>query len=183
MVDSYYPGKVFRFCPRCGSPEFNPENVKSLKCRECGFLYFINPVSAVTALIFDDEKRLLLTRRRHEPARGMLDLPGGFVDQGEKGEDALIREIREELNLTIDQYYFFGTFPNEYLFEGIVYFTLDIVFICKISNLNTLKPADDVTSCEFTPPEMINPDEIGLMSVKNIIQSYQLSLKNDSAPT
>jgi NAD+ diphosphatase len=182
MVDSYYPFSVFRFCPRCGSHEFKPESLKSLKCPECGFRYFINPVAAVTALILDRDKRLLMTRRRNDPARGMLDLPGGFVEQGEKAEAALVREISEELNLTINHFEYFGTFPNEYLFDGIVYFTLDILFACEVSDLSTLKPADDVSSCEFISPEKININEIGLSSVKSMIGAYLSSIIKDSAP-
>jgi NAD+ diphosphatase len=172
MDDHYFPDKVFRYCPRCGSEGFKPESVKSLKCEKCGFHFFINPVAAVTALIFGTDGKLLLTRRKHAPAKGMLDLPGGFVDQGEKAEDALVREIKEELNLTIEHYNFYGTFPNEYLFEGIIYFTLDIVFICQVSNMLTLQSADDVLSCEFISPERINPEDLGLNSAKEIIRSY-----------
>jgi mutator protein MutT len=180
MENHNYPETVFRFCPRCGSPEFEPDSSKSFNCKKCGFRYFINPVAAVTALIFDTEGRILLTRRRHAPAEGMLDLPGGFIDRGETAENALKREIKEELNLKVNHFNFYGTFPNEYLFEGIIYFTLDIVFICTISNLNTLKPADDVESCEFISPEKINIFDIGLTSVKNIIQQYLVSNKTDN---
>jgi NAD+ diphosphatase len=182
MKNQYFPDKVFRFCPRCGSEGFEPESAKSLKCTKCGFRYFINPVAAVAALIFNTGGQLLLTRRRHNPAAGMLDLPGGFIDVGETAEEALIREIKEELNVTIDSFKFYGTFPNEYLFGGIVYFTLDIVFNCQVSNLNTLGPADDVLSCEFISPAKINLDLIGLNSVKSIIQSYLNSAKTGFFP-
>lgn len=171
-MSDYYPEKVFRFCPRCGHDGFKPDSPKSLKCGKCGFHYFINPVAAVTALIFGTDGKLLLTRRKHAPAEGMLDLPGGFADQGEKAEHALVREIKEELNLTVDDFEFYGTFPNEYLFDEIVYFTLDIVFICQVNNMHTLQPADDVLSCEFISPEKINPGDIGLISARNIIRSY-----------
>ncbi|MEI6749716.1 MAG: NUDIX domain-containing protein [Bacteroidales bacterium] len=177
MVNLNYPENVFRFCPRCGSSEFKPDSTKSFKCPKCGFHYFINPVAAVTAMIFDTDGLLLLTRRRHAPAEGMLDLPGGFIDKGEKAEEALLREIKEELNLHINHSDFYGTFPNEYVFENIVYFTLDIVFICKVSDFSKLEPADDVVSCEFISPEKINLNEIGLDSVKNIIRTYLTSNK------
>jgi NAD+ diphosphatase len=182
MADSNYPFTVFRFCPRCGAHGFNPESLKSLKCPECGFRYFINPVASVTALISDRDGRLLMTRRRNDPARNMLDLPGGFIDQGEKAEEALVREIKEELDLKIDHFKYFGTFPNEYLFDGIIYFTLDILFACEVSDLSTLMPADDVISCEFISPEKINIGEIGLASVKNMIVAYLTSVNNDSFP-
>ena len=172
MRTQFYPENVFKFCPRCGSVRFIPASNKEMHCTSCGFRYFVNPVAAVAALITDKSGQLLLTRRRNAPATGMLDLPGGFVDKFETAEVAIIREIKEELNLHVDDFLFFVSFPNEYLFEGIVYFTLDIVFECAISNLDTLRPADDVTSCEYIAPEKINLNEIGLDSVKNIILAY-----------
>lgn len=172
MKTQFYPENVFKFCPRCGSARFSSANTKEIRCATCGFRHFVNPAAAVAALITDSNGRLLLTRRRNAPAAGMLDLPGGFVDKSETAEDAIVREIKEELNLRVDEIRFFGSFPNEYLFEGIVYFTLDIVFKCKVYNFETLLPADDVSSCEFFAPDKINLNEIGLDSVKNIMLAY-----------
>ena len=172
MITQFYPENVFKFCPRCGSAKFIPASTKEMHCTTCGFRYFVNPAAAVAALIIDTNGQLLLTRRRNAPAAGMLDLPGGFVDKFETAEDAIRREIKEELNLHVDEIRFFGSFPNEYLFNGIVYFTLDIVFKSSVSNFDTLRPADDVSSCEFLTPDKINLNEIGLDSVKNIILAY-----------
>lgn len=172
MRTQFYPENVFKFCPRCGSSRFISASEKEMNCATCGFRYFVNPAAAVAALIIDTNNRLLLTRRRNAPAAGMLDLPGGFVDKFETAEDAIVREIKEELDLHIDVIRFFGSFPNEYLFEGIVYFTLDIVFECSVSNFAPLFPSDDVSSCEFIAPDKINLNEIGLDSVKNIILAY-----------
>lgn len=172
MKTQFYPENVFKFCPRCGSSKFKPAGTKEMLCTTCGFRHFVNPAAAVAALITDSAGRLLLTRRRSAPAEGMLDLPGGFVDKFETAEDAIVREIQEELNLRVDETRFFGSFPNEYFFEGVVYFTLDIVFVCSISNFESLLPADDVISCEFIAPEKIHLNEIGLESIRNIILAY-----------
>ena len=172
MRTQFYPEHVFKFCPRCGSEKFIPASTKEIHCNTCGFRHFVNPAAAVAALITDSAGRLLLTRRKSAPAAGMLDLPGGFVDKFETAEDALMREIKEELNLTVEEIRFFGTFPNEYLFGGIVYFTLDIVFECAVRDFDKLLPADDVITSEFIPPDKINLNEIGLDSVKNIMLAY-----------
>lgn len=53
------------------------------------------------AFISDDTGRLLLVRRRRQPEAACWGLPGGKVDAMEKLEDAVIRELREELGIAI----------------------------------------------------------------------------------
>lgn len=49
--------------------------------------------AAVAGLIFNEKGQLLLTIRAKDPGKGLLDLPGGFVDMGENADQALRREI------------------------------------------------------------------------------------------
>lgn len=44
---------------------------------------------------------VLLVKRRAAPGRGLLAMPGGFVEQTERLEDAVLRELKEETNLDI----------------------------------------------------------------------------------
>ncbi len=54
-----------------------------------------NPALAVDAVVIKNG-RILLVRRKNEPYKGKLALPGGFVEYGERTEDAVLRELREE---------------------------------------------------------------------------------------
>ena len=92
---------VFQFCPKCGSKHFGQNNEKSKKCDNCGFVYYLNPSSATAAFIFNEKGELLVNRRSKEPAKGTLDLPGGFVDYNETGEEGIAREVKEETGLEI----------------------------------------------------------------------------------
>jgi 8-oxo-dGTP diphosphatase len=58
-------------------------------------------IPCVGAIITDDRGRLLLIKRGHEPDAGLWSLPGGRVQPGETGEQAVVREIREETGLSV----------------------------------------------------------------------------------
>ena len=72
---------------RCGVPILNgvPESV----------------IPCVGAVIKDDQGRLLLIKRGHEPGAGLWSLPGGRIEPGETDAEALVREMREETGLTV----------------------------------------------------------------------------------
>ena len=58
-------------------------------------------VPCVGAVVLDDAGRLLLVRRGREPDRGLWSLPGGRVEPGEAGADAVAREVFEETGLRV----------------------------------------------------------------------------------
>ena len=65
-------------------------------CDECG--QWEKPSLAVDAIVINADK-ILLIKRGKEPWKGMLAFPGGFVEQGEDPEVAVIRELKEECGL------------------------------------------------------------------------------------
>lgn len=171
----YYPRNVLRFCPRCSSGRFVFQDQKCFLCEECGFRFFINAAAAVVALIEDPQGRLLFVKRAGEPRKGTLDLPGGFVDTGETAEQALSREIHEELNLRIDRSTYFCSFPNTYLYGGIVYFTLDLAFVCEVGDISRIRAGDDADGYVFLAPEAVRIEDIGLDSIKEITARFVAS--------
>ena len=58
-------------------------------------------IPCVGAVIKDDQGRLLLIKRGHEPGAGLWSVPGGRVEPGETDAEALVREMREETGLTV----------------------------------------------------------------------------------
>jgi 8-oxo-dGTP diphosphatase len=58
-------------------------------------------IPCVGAVIKDDQGRLLLIKRGHEPGAGLWSVPGGRVEPGETDSEALVREMREETGLTV----------------------------------------------------------------------------------
>ena len=61
------------------------------------------PIVIVAAcVLLDGEGRVLLAKRPEgRPLAGLWEFPGGKIEAGEKPEDALLRELREELGIAI----------------------------------------------------------------------------------
>ena len=102
----------WRFCPRCASP-ITPGESRVL-CDECGFVHYANSVPAVSALVVDGDRRVLLARRAYEPDAGLWDTPGGFLEEGEDPAAGLRRELLEETGLTVEIGDFVGMFTDRY---------------------------------------------------------------------
>ncbi len=70
-----------------------------------------HPRVAVDGLVVHADK-LVTVRRGHDPFRGMLALPGGFVELGEPVEAAVVREVREETGLETRAVRLVGVFSD-----------------------------------------------------------------------
>jgi mutator protein MutT len=173
MLEDFYPSRVFRYCPYCGSDSFAWDGVKSHRCSRCNHKLYTNASAATIAVIFNPQEELLMTRRRREPSQGMLDLPGGFVDIGETAEHGVIREVKEELNVEVSSLQFLGTFTNQYLYGGTVYFTLDLAFACTVRNLAPLRPADDVADFVFLALHDIQLEQVAFSSVREVVSKLK----------
>lgn len=165
-----HPLTLFRYCPRCGSPRFEVHDFKSRRCRDCGFTYYHNAAAATVAVIFDREGRLLVCRRAADPARGTLDLPGGFVDAGESTEDGCRREVAEETGGRAVVERFLFSLPNTYLYSGFEVHTADNFFLCRLTASESLRPHDDAAELMWLPLVDVRPELFGLTSVRRGVE-------------
>jgi ADP-ribose pyrophosphatase YjhB (NUDIX family) len=172
-MEQFLPAVVLKFCPFCGADAFVWDGEKSHRCGVCGKRLYVNSAAAVVALIENPRGELLLVRRRFDPAKGTLDLPGGFVDLEETAERAVVREVKEELNLDVAALTFWRTFPNRYLYGGIVYFTTDLVFRCAVNDFSTIAASDDTDDFVFLTKNKIDIDKVGLASIKEVLREYK----------
>ena len=166
---------LFTHCPACGSERFIQNNIKSKQCEACGFVYYINASAAVAAFIVNTSGELLVCRRGKDPEKGTWDLPGGFVDEHESAEEAISREIDEELHAKVTDATYLFSLPNEYLYSRMTVPTLDMFFKCTLEDMSDLKPSDDVEDCFFVPVNELNPEKFGMKSVSKAVGMF---LKN-----
>ena len=69
-------------------------------CPRCGHVHFEDPKVAVGVVVEQDGK-IVLGKRGHEPMLGAWSFPSGFVDAGEVVEAAAVREVLEETGVEV----------------------------------------------------------------------------------
>ena len=165
-----HPLDKFSYCPVCGGSHFDVNNFKSKRCQDCGFTYYANPCSATAAFIVNDHQEMLVVRRGKEPAKGTLDLPGGFVDMYETVEDGMRREIKEETGLDVKDIQYLFSSPNVYEYSGMGIHTLDMDFLVRIHGDSVaVTAADGAAEAFWIPIKDVNPAEFGLASIRNAV--------------
>lgn len=162
----------FKYCPVCSSSHFEINNIKSKKCKDCGFTYYLNPSSATVAFILNEKDELLVVRRKNDPGKGMLDLPGGFVDMDESGEEGMAREVKEETGLDAIEVTYQFCYPNTYLYSGFLVHTLDMFFKIKVKDLSHIEAMDDAEAYYWIPLSDISIDDFAFDSIKKGLRRF-----------
>lgn len=88
-----------QFCGGCGTPTVVLVEERARRCPQCGAVFFPSASPAVIVAITRGDE-LLLAHNRNFRA-GMFSLLAGFVDPGETLEQAVVREVREEVAVEI----------------------------------------------------------------------------------
>lgn len=142
---------AFRHCPFDGSPLTPPDR----RCPVCRFVDYNNPAPGVGFFLLNGNRVLLAVRGR-EPAKGKLDIPGGFIEAGESAEDAVVREAEEETGLRVSVVAYLGSFPDVYGDRAAP--TLTFVYVVR-REAGELQAKDDVAELRWFPLDAV-PDDL-----------------------
>lgn len=109
---------------------------------------------------------LLLVQRRAAPGKGLWALPGGFVDQGEKIENAVFRELREETKLKVPTPVLRGSVKSSKVFDhpgrSLRGRTITHAYLIELNPgpLPAVKGGDDAAKAKWIPiSEVMNMSE------------------------
>ena len=121
-------------------------------------------IISVGALINKNEK-YLIARRANVSLAGYWEFPGGRVKKGETDEDALKRELKEELNISAKVNSFFSSnlheFPNGKLLRKIYNVNIkDINFELIVHDKIKWVTLDEMKNYDFAPAEIPNVEKL-----------------------
>mgnify|MGYP002627011516 CR=1 FL=1 len=142
----------FRMCPYCGGELLTSSHDFGRKCSACGKVYYVQQSPAVITAVVHEGDLLLAHNTAWQNDR--YSVIAGFVEPGECLEDAVRREIREEVCIEVKNIQYFGSqvwpFPN----------SLMLAFTAEYSSG---KIAPDGT--EIARAGWYSPDEIRSMNI------------------
>jgi 8-oxo-dGTP diphosphatase len=132
-----------------------------------------NPAPAVDFIISkDDNSKILLVRRKNDPFKGMLSIPGGFINEGETAENAMIREAKEETSLVVEPIAILGVYSDPQRDPRM--HTISVTFITRIVQ-GSENARDDAAALQWINIE----DELdGLIQSQQIAFDHSKILNN-----
>jgi len=90
-----------KFCCQCGHPLRKQETEGKLRrvCVNCGTINYENPLPVAAALLLNENREVLLVKRKNQPRQGKWCLPMGFAELEETIAQAALRELSEETGI------------------------------------------------------------------------------------
>jgi len=120
------------------------------------------PLVGATAIITNNKKQILLSKRKNHGLfyPGYWNLPGGLIELGETAEQAVQREVKEEIGVTIKPIKYTGKYYEKIIYKNKkVYETITLPFYSKIIK-GKPKPLDETIEVKW-----FNPKEIKKMKL------------------
>jgi NAD+ diphosphatase len=161
--------RTHRFCGACGKPTHKAPGERAMRC-DCGHVTYPRIAPAMMVLV----KRgpaILLARNAAVPAGGRMSALAGFLDPGESVEDAVHREVMEEVGLLVKDLRYFGS--QSWPFPG----SLMIAFTAEYAGGDIrCEPAEIAEARWFGPADKL-PDLPPAQSISRALIDANLPAK------
>ena len=157
-----------KYCSDCGSlgemavPE--GDSRPRFICGGCGRIHYSNP-RIVAACIATWEGKLLLCRRAIEPQYGLWTIPGGFMENNERAEEAAARETWEEACARVEISELQSMYSIPHISQ--VY----LVFRGEVAG-GQFAPGEESLECRLFTPDDLPWDELAFSAVRFALRKY-----------
>ena len=129
----------------------------------------------IAAIIFENDNRELLLYLRDNkpdiPFPDHWDLIGGHMEEGETPEQALVREVKEELDIDLKEYSFYKKYE---CLTGDAYENIKFIYTGRINI-----PIEEITLLEGVRPQYFKRSEIPSVKFANILKSIVMDYMRD----
>jgi ADP-ribose pyrophosphatase YjhB (NUDIX family) len=168
----------FSFCPWCASKLIfdDCDNRERLRCPNCEFIWYHNPIPAAGAILNQDG-RILLVKRKYPPRAGEWCFPAGFMEYDESPMECCIREVKEETGLEIKITGLFWVYSGH---DDPRSHAVLILYLAEIIG-GELASGDDAEDVEFFDPTAA-PDNIAFQAHREAISDYRRFITTGHLP-
>lgn len=159
-----------KYCPECKGEMISSfiDNKNRMVCtKECGFVYWNNPVPVATALV-ELGGKYIIARNREWPD-GFFSLISGFIEAGETPESAIKRETKEELGLNANKVEFIGHYSFPQMNQ------LMIAFVVKAEGEINL--SEELLEHKVLSPEQLASYDFGVLKLGKLVVDKWLANK------
>jgi ADP-ribose pyrophosphatase YjhB (NUDIX family) len=165
---------ALHFCPFCGAQhEKIPVTYTHQTCNNCNTTTYRNPIPASGVFIQKDRK-LLLGKRKREPAKGKWDFIGGFMEPWETPEETATREVKEETGLDIKPCKLLLTYTDVYNFQKEAQPTITFMYVVDFFE-GELIPNDDVEELRWFDENNL-PTDMSTVKQLEVLEAWKNSL-------
>ncbi|HHP7235256.1 MAG TPA: NAD(+) diphosphatase [Desulfobacterales bacterium] len=157
-----------RFCGRCGGETRSKVEERARVCSFCEQTWYPRVSPAVIVAIVRDG-HILLARSNRRPT-GFYSVLAGFVEPGETLEDAVRREVREEVGIRLHNIRYFGSQPWPFPDALMVAFTAE-----HASGEISVEPSEILRAAWFRPdalPTVPGPYSIARRLIDWFVQAF-----------
>ncbi len=153
--------RTHRFCGHCANPMQLASGERAFKCAACGMIAYPRISPAMMVLIKRDD-HILLARHVQSPT-GRFSALAGFLEAGESIEEAIHREVFEEVGLRVKNLQYFGSqswpFPH----------SLMIAFTADYAAGDIVADASEIAEARWFGPQDVQPQAPPNVSISNLL--------------
>jgi len=161
-----------RYCVHCGKSVAKRDEDGVLRdyCAACDVFFYDNPLPVVSTILQED-RRILLVKRKYRPYKGTWCLPSGFAEVGEGIEDAAIRELEEETGVKgkivslvdVDS-------CSNYFYGDLIFLTFEALRVA-----GKITPGSDTVAVKYYPI-----DKVPRLAFRSNIKAVRTFIRNKS---